>query len=384
MSSWPCYSEEEAELVKKVLLSNKVNYWTGNIGRKFEQEFAKWTQTNYAVALANGTVALEVALKALEIGPGDEVIVPPRTFFATVSAVVMTGAKPVFADIDAISQNISPKSIETRLTSNTKAVVCVHLAGWPCDMDAIKAICQPTGVRIIEDCAQAHGAKYKNQPVGGLGDIAAWSFCQDKIMTTAGEGGMVTTNDEKLYKAMWEYKDHGKSYDKVSAKALDAGFRWLHDSFGSNYRMTEIQAVVGLYQLKQVNSWVERRRMIAAAYAQVIDRYDFIDYGQPPNSSYHSHYRFYARWKHQFITRDDFVSRCVEIELPAFQGSCPEVYLEKACEAQSFGPSSRLPVARLIGEESVMLLTHPSLTDDEVKSLSSRLDSVLAEIESNS
>ncbi|WP_417462394.1 DegT/DnrJ/EryC1/StrS family aminotransferase [Kordiimonas sp.] len=383
-SSWPCFSDSEAQIVADVLKSNRVNYWTGTFGKEFESKFAAWVQTGYAIAISNGTVALELALRALEIGPGDEVIVPPRTFFATVSAVVMVGATPVFVDIDSVSHNICPKSVAAHITEKTKAVICVHLAGWPCDMDAIKSVCQPANVKIVEDCAQAHGARYKGQPVGGLGDIAAWSFCQDKIITTAGEGGMVTTNDEKLYKAMWEYKDHGKSYDVVHATAPRPGFRWLHESFGSNYRLTEMQAAVGIYQLARVDAWVERRRLIAAAYGRVIDDYAFVDYGRPPSSSYHAHYRFYARWEHPSVTRDEFVARCVEAGLPAFQGSCPEVYREKACEDRSFGPPERLPVARRVGEQSVMLLTHPSLTDDEVADLCSKLEMVLVAIESKS
>jgi dTDP-4-amino-4,6-dideoxygalactose transaminase len=195
-SPWPCFSEEEVSAVATVLRSNRVNYWTGNECREFEKEFAAWCGTEYAIALANGTLALDLALRGLNIGPGDEVIVTPRTFIASVSCVVNAGATPVFADVDLESGNLCADTIQTALTPRTKAVICVHLAGWPCDMDPIMALAAQHGFKVIEDCAQAHGARYKGRSVGSIGHIGAWSFCQDKIMTTGGEGGMVTVNDE--------------------------------------------------------------------------------------------------------------------------------------------------------------------------------------------
>ncbi|CAN8142764.1 hypothetical protein THIOSC15_750023 [uncultured Thiomicrorhabdus sp.] len=251
-SPWPSFTQEEADAVSAVLLSNKVNYWTGQEGREFEKEFATWCDAKYAVALANGTLALDVAFKALGIGVGDEVIVTSRTFLASVSSIVNARAKPVFADIDRNSQNITPESIQAVLTDKTKAIVCVHLAGWPCEMDEIMVLADEYGLFVIEDCAQAHGAKYKGKAVGSIGHIGCWSFCQDKIMSTGGEGGMVTTNNEALWKKMWAYKDHGKSWDAVYNTEHPPGFRWLHESFGTNWRMTEMQAVLGRIQLKRM------------------------------------------------------------------------------------------------------------------------------------
>jgi dTDP-4-amino-4,6-dideoxygalactose transaminase len=258
-SGWPSFTQEEADAIQKVLLSNKVNYWTGNECREFEREFAAWCGVGYAVALANGTVALDLALKCLGIGDGDEVVVTSRTFLASVSAIVNSGAKPVFADVDAESQNISPTTIAPQINAKTKAIVCVHLAGWPCDMDGIMALASKHDLFVIEDCAQAHGAKYKGMPVGSLGHVAAWSFCQDKIMTTGGEGGMVTTNDHDLWSKMWAYKDHGKSWDAVYEREHPLGFRWLHESFGTNWRLTEMQAVLGRIQLKRMSAWHVQR-----------------------------------------------------------------------------------------------------------------------------
>ena len=247
---WPSYSQEEADAISRVLLSGKVNYWTGTECRSFEKEFAAFAGTKHAVAVANGTLALDLALQGLGIGShyggnaNDEVIVTSRSFIASVSTIVNAGARPVFADVNVDSQNIDAATVRAVTTANTRAVICVHLAGWPCDMDAIRSAVGQD-VKLIEDCAQAHGALYKGQPVGGIGDIGAWSFCQDKIMTTGGEGGMVTCNDEALWRKMWSFKDHGKSYEAVYERDHAPGFRWLHDDFGTNCRMTEIQAVIG-------------------------------------------------------------------------------------------------------------------------------------------
>ncbi|HCE2681111.1 TPA: DegT/DnrJ/EryC1/StrS aminotransferase family protein, partial [Vibrio parahaemolyticus] len=254
-SPWPSFTQEEADAVSRVLLSNKVNYWTGSECREFEKEFATWVGCDHAVALSNGTLALDVALQALAIGEGDEVITTPRTFLASASSIVTAGANPVFADVDLNSQAITAESIESVLTPKTKAVIVVHLAGMPAEMDAIMALSEKHGFYVIEDCAQAHGAKYKGRSVGTIGHIGAWSFCQDKIMTTGGEGGMVTTNDKELWSKMWSYKDHGKNYDAIYNRQHPPGFRWLHESFGTNWRMTELQAVLGRIQLTRMSSW---------------------------------------------------------------------------------------------------------------------------------
>ncbi|WP_278389154.1 DegT/DnrJ/EryC1/StrS family aminotransferase, partial [Idiomarina abyssalis] len=182
-SPWPSFTAEEAKAVQDVVLSNRVNYWTGTECREFEKEFAAWADASYAVALGNGTLALDVALKALGVSAGDEVIVTPRTFIASISTVVNAGATPVFADIDRDSQNIEAHTIAPVITSRTKAIIVVHLAGRPAEMDAIMDLAGKHGLYVIEDCAQAHGARYKGCSVGSIGHIGAWSFCQDKIMT---------------------------------------------------------------------------------------------------------------------------------------------------------------------------------------------------------
>lgn len=369
-SPWPSFSHEEADAVRDVILSNKVNYWTGQETRTFEKEFAAWSETEYAVALANGTVALDVAFKALGIGSGDEVIVTSRTFLASVSSIVNTGAVPVFADIDLDSQNITVETIRAVLTPRTRAIVCVHLAGWPCDMDPIMDLAAENGLKVIEDCAQAHGAFYKGRRVGSIGHIGAWSFCQDKIMTT-GEGGMVTTNDRELWSSMWSYKDHGKSWEAVYERQHAPGFRWLHESFGTNWRMLEVQAVIGRIQLRRMADWAARRSANAMRIWDAAGQVAGLRVPQIPAHITHAAYKCYVFVEPSSLkdgwNRDRILEMLVARGVPAFSGSCSEVYLEKAFDNTGWRPTIRLPNAVELGETSLMFLVHPTLTDKEIE-----------------
>lgn len=407
-SPWPCFTKEDVEAIQRVLLSNKVNYWTGSECREFEKEFAAWCGANYAVALSNGTLALDVALKALNIGPGDEVIVTPRTFIASVSCVVNAGAAPVFADVDINTGNITADSIAKVLTKKTKAVICVHLAGWPCDMDQIMALAKEHHLKVIEDCAQAHGAKYKGRSVGSIGDIGAWSFCQDKIMTTGGEGGMVTTNDEQLWRNMWSFKDHGKSYEAVYERQHPPGFRWLHEGFGTNWRMLEIQAVLGRIQLKKMPFWNKQRHNNALKIAEAIYPFsgangpvrlpNYLCDGCPKQSlsnkreicslgCSHGQYKFYVYVRPDNLasgwTRDRIIKTITDLNVPCFQGSCSEVYLEKAFDGTGWRPKERLSVAKELGENSLMFLVHPTLTSAEINKTCEVISIVLSDAGAN-
>jgi len=450
-SPWPSFTPEEADAVQRVLLSGKVNYWTGTECREFEKEFAAWAGTAHAVALANGTLALDVALKALGIGPGDEVVVTPRTFLASVSCVVNAGATPVFADVDPDSGNLTAGTIAAVLTPRTRAVIVVHLAGWPADMDPIMALAARHGLKVIEDCAQAHGARYRGRSVGSIGHVGAWSFCQDKIMTTGGEGGMVTTNDEALWRAMWAYKDHGKSWAAVYERQHPPGFRWLHEGFGTNWRMLELQAVIGRIQLGRMADWTARRTAHAAALRAALApfagpggvvrvpwpdpslrggaadaaiqsgasltaatgsprfaRDDGVlarsaypvgtgaDPSQPSwrgaagdaaiqndgEATRHAGYKFYAYVRPENLapgwSRDRIVTEIEALGVPCYQGSCSEVYLEKAFDGTPWRPAGRLPVARALGETSLMLLIHPTLTTAEIGRTCAAMAQVLA------
>ncbi|MBD3727267.1 MAG: DegT/DnrJ/EryC1/StrS aminotransferase family protein [Moraxella osloensis] len=390
-SPWPSFTQEEADAVSQVLLSNKVNYWTGTECREFEKEFAAWAGTDYAVALANGTLALDVALQAMGIGEGDEVIITPRSFIASVSTVVNAGAIPVFADVDNNTGNISATTIAPKITDKTKAIICVHLAGWPCDMDAIMALAKQHNLWVIEDCAQAHGANYKGQPVGSIGHVGAWSFCQDKIMTTGGEGGMVTTNDKALWQKMWEYKDHGKNYDSIYHKQHPPGFRWLHDSFGTNWRMMEMQAVIGRIQLKKMAEWTKIRtqnaKILREALTQFAGGQQFlrlpdIEFHQVMGGdSVHAYYKYYVYVRPENlpenINRDSILNALNEKKIPCFSGSCSEIYLEKAFDNHPSRPNERLTVAKELGETSLMFLIHPTLTTNEMQTIATITVNVL-------
>ncbi len=373
LSPWPHFSKEEADTVHDVITSNNVNYWTGQLGRKFETDFARWTGVPHAIALANGTLALDLALKGLGIGAGDEVIVTPRTFIASVSSVVTAGAVPVFADVDLDTGNISPRTISAVLSDKTKAVIPVHLGGWPCNMDGIVALSKQHGFAVIEDCAQAHGAKVGDRMVGSIGHVGAWSFCQDKIMTTGGEGGMVTTSDESVWNRMWSFKDHGKSWDAVYNRHHRPGFRWLHESFGTNWRMLEMQAAIGRIQIKKMDHWTSLRTHNAQALQNVLRSFPEAVRAPIPGDGYtHAYYRQYGYIISKGLkpgwTRDRIIEDIVAQGYPAFQGSCSEVYLEKAFDGTGWRPETRLPVAKELGETSIMLLTHPTITDEQLES----------------
>ena len=366
-SPWPSFTKEEADKAHEIIISNRVNYWTGSECREFEKEFATWSDSKYAIALGNGTLALDVAFKSLNVAKGDEVIVTSRSFIASISSIVNAGATPVFADVDLSSQNITPGNIRSVITNKTKAIVCVHLAGWPCDMNEIMAIAKEYGLYVIEDCAQAHGAKYKGKPVGSIGHIGCWSFCQDKIMTTGGEGGMVATNDESLWRKMWAYKDHGKSYEAVYEREHPDGYRWLHESFGTNWRMTEIQAAIGRIQLKRMPLWHKKRLSNACNIWNVARQCEILRVPVIPDFIKHAAYKCYVFVKGGALLRDEMIKEINKKGVPCFSGSCSEVYLEKAFDNTGFRPKERLSAAKELGETSLAFLVHPTLTESEIK-----------------
>jgi hypothetical protein len=380
-SPWPSFTAEEGEAVKNVLLSNKVNYWTGTEGREFEKEFAAYCGVNHAIALANGTLALELALYALGIGPGDEVITTSRTFIASASCIVMRGATPIIADVDADSQNLTAATIRPLITPRTKAIIAVHLAGWPCDMEPILKLAREHGLKVIEDCAQCHGAKYRGRPVGSLGDVGAFSFCQDKIMTTGGEGGMLTTNDSALWEKAWAFKDHGKSFDTVYNRQHPPGFRWLHESFGTNWRLTEMQSTIGRIQLRRLDDWVATRRRHAAMLNEAFADLPALRLTLPSEEVFHSYYKYYVFVRPERLrtgwNRDRIMSAVTAEGVPCFSGSCSEIYLEKAFILRGYGPDNRLPMAKKLGEESLMFLVHPTLNRTDMEEIVRAVKKVL-------
>ncbi len=348
-----------------------MNQWTGNEVRQFEEEFAAYVGCRHAVALANGTVALELALLALGIEPGDEVVTTSRTFIASAGAIVLRGAVPVFADVDPVSQNITAETIARVLTPRTRAIIAVHLAGWPCDMDPILELARERGLKVIEDCAQAHGAAYKGRKVGRLGDAAAFSFCQDKIMTTGGEGGMLTTNDPQVWQKAWSFKDHGKSWEAVFERSHPPGFRWLHESFGTNWRMTEMQAAIGRAQLRKLDRWLAARRRNAAMLAGGLQELPALRLTRPPAEIGHAFYKFYVFLQPERLRpgwdRDAVMQALAGEGIPSFSGSCSEIYLEQAFRRAGLTPAAPLPTARQLGATSLMFLVHPTLGEREME-----------------
>jgi dTDP-4-amino-4,6-dideoxygalactose transaminase len=378
---WPWFDAEQVAAASRVLESGRINYWTGDEGRKFEQEWAAHTGTDHALALANGTVSLEMIVRTLGIGPGDDVIVTPRTFIASVACVVGAGARPIFADVDRDSQNITAETIAAVLTPNTKAVIPVHLAGWPCDMPAIMELADRHGFAVIEDAAQAHGAEVDGLPVGSYGTATSYSFCQDKIITTGGEGGAVTTNDDDLWDQMWAFRDHGKSHREVFRDDHAPGFRWVHNSFGTNARMTEMQSAIGRIQIQRLPEWTRIRTRNAEILNDACRATPGLRVTEPGDGIVHAYYKHYVFVEPGQLRpgwdRDRIMLAIAAEGIPAYTGSCPEVYRERAFDKR-FRPEARLPVARELGETSLMFMVHPTLEAADMEDAAEAIRKVMA------
>lgn len=381
LAPWPHFDSEQIEAVSCVLSSGKVNAWTGEDTKAFEQEYARWCNCNHSIAMANGSLALSAAYLAIGIGPGDELITTPRTFIATASSAVLLGAKPVFADVDPDSGAITAATIAPLITPRTKAIAVVHLGGWPADMEAICDLARVHGIAVIEDCAQAHGARINGQSVGSFGDVAAWSFCQDKILTTAGEGGMVSTSSSELWDAMWAFKDHGKTQQAVFGREHPPGFRWRHDRFGSNFRLTEMQSAIGRIQLRRLPEWTAIRTRNALMLAEALGDLPAVRVPLPPKHFTHAWYKFYSYVRPDELAndwnRDRILSKIAELGYPSFSGSCSEIYLEKCFQNVGLAPADRLLVARELGETSLMFLVHPTITLNQMAGYAEAVRSVL-------
>jgi len=362
---WPTYSSEEIKKVGDILLSGKVNYWTGKYCVKFEKNFAKFFQKKYGISLSSGSVALDIAIKSLHLKKDDEVLVTPRSYIASASCVISQNLKPIFVDIDINSQNLSIEEIKKKITNKTKAIIIVHLAGFPCEMDELIKICKIKNIKIIEDCSQAHGAMYKSKFVGSFGDISIWSFCNDKIMSTCGEGGMVLTSSSLYYKRMWALKDCGKNVLKFKKKIFTPKFRLVHDSIGSNYRMSEIQAAVGLSQLKKLKYWVKKRNIFCKRISNILKEFNFIKLQIVPAHILHAYYRYYfyldIKKLNSKFSRSKIIYALKNKGILCNVGSCPEIYLEKGFK--KFRPKNRLENARHLGLTSIALVINHKFTN---------------------
>jgi len=377
------YTSKQIKKVSIVLKMNKTNYWTGNECKKFEKEFSNYHGNKYSVAVSNGSVALEIALKALNLKKTDKVIVTPRSFIISASCVLNLGLKPIFADVDD-NGNLSIEGIKLAYNKNVKAIILVHLNGLSCDMDPILNFAKKNKIYLIEDCSQAHGAVYKNKKVGSFGDISTWSFCQDKIISTGGEGGMISTNNKKLWLKCWSLKDHGKNYQSVFHKKHKTGFRWLHDDLGSNYRMTEMQAAIGREQLKLLDQQIKKRNFIAKLYLNelkdfyqkynILKKPDFKcetcplkDSEKKCNKCVHSFYRLNLFINKKKINLTKLIEKINNNNIKCNIGSCPEIYREKIFKKLKIYPKKRLQNAKLLGEISIMFPINPYKKIKKVK-----------------
>ncbi|MCX6360326.1 MAG: DegT/DnrJ/EryC1/StrS family aminotransferase [Armatimonadetes bacterium] len=379
LPGWPQYDQDQIDAVTRVLQSGKVNYWTGDESRLFESEFAARCGCAFGIALSNGTVALQLALMALDLEPGSEVIVTPRSFVASAAVVLMAGCRAVFADVDRDTGNFDPSAVEAAVTSRTRAIIAVHLAGWPCDMGRLMDIADRHGLQIIEDCAQAHGADVDGRPVGSFGRVATWSFCQDKIISTCGEGGMITTNDRGVWERCWQYKDHGKNIRLAEGKPVSQPhFQYVHDTLGSNCRMTEVQAAVGRVQLRRLDEWVARRRHNARILREELGDVSGLRAPIPTAGVHPSYYKYYA-YTGPGVDRDRVAARMMERGIRCSAGSCSEIYLEKPFRDAGMAPAAPLPVAHELGETSLMLQVHPTLNDGHMCSIAQALREAVAE-----
>ena len=378
---WPQYEPDEIEAAVSVLRSGLVNAWTGSDCADFEAAFARKFDVSHGLTLANGSLALEAALIACGIGEGDDVLVTPRSFMASVSCVMLRQARPVFADVDRDSQNLTAETLEAARTPRTRAAIVVHLAGWPCDMPAIMTWANEHGIKIIEDGSQAHGASIGGQSVGSFGHASAFSFCQDKIMSTGGDGGMMVTNDEAMWKRAWSAREHGKSWDTVHRDDHPPGFRWVVESLGSNWRMTGPQAAIGLRQLEKLDNWCLKRKQHTELLRRRLDGLSVVRFPWPGDDIDHACYRAYCFVETDHLadgwSRDRIMHEINQAGWPCQVGGCPEIYREKLITDAGLAPAERLPVAQELGETGLAFLVHHTIDDQTMQMAVDAIGTVL-------
>tara|TARA_B100000886_G_scaffold169383_1_gene115985 strand:- start:12420 stop:13589 length:1170 start_codon:yes stop_codon:yes gene_type:complete len=368
---WPQYSQEEIKKVNDILISGNVNYWTGEEGKNFEKEFSNFCLSKYAITLANGSLALSAAYLALGVKNDAELITTPRTFIATSSSAYLLKARPIFADVDINSGCITAEFIEPLITKYTKAICVVHIGGWPCDMESICELAKKYGIYVIEDCSQAHGAQINGKSVGSFGDVSVWSFCQDKIISTGGEGGMLTTNSKDIYEKVWSFRDHGKTKNLMEFKNKSNEFRFIHENFGSNFRLTEIQSAIGRIQLSNISKTNKIRTNNAEILLETLCPIKCLRIPLPEKNFKHGWYKFYCYLNFDYLkenwNREKIISEINKDGYPAFSGGCSEIYLEKCFLNNNIRPNKRLKNAKLLGETSLMFLVHNTITKSIMK-----------------
>ena len=351
MYKYPVYQPSLTGNEKKYVNECLDSTWISSKGRfiaQFENAFAQFINTKHACAVSNGTMALHLALLALGVGAGDEVIVPTLTYIASVNAIAYTGALPVFADSLFDTWQMDPKDVEKKITPRTKAILAVHLYGHPCDMDALKSLCDQHGLFLIEDCAEAIGSLYKQQHVGTFGDIAAFSFFGNKTITT-GEGGMVVTNDETLHHRAVHFKGQGLAQHR----------QYWHDVIGYNYRMTNICAAIGLAQLEQVQTFIDRKIAIANLYRDGLKDSGILFHGQHPDV-------FHTYWMCSILVQQPATREPLREHLAAQGIETRPLFYPVHTMPMYSSKYQRHPVAEHLGWRGINLPSYPCLTDDDV------------------
>ncbi|MCL2024312.1 MAG: DegT/DnrJ/EryC1/StrS family aminotransferase [Coriobacteriia bacterium] len=386
------YFKRALERIAAVLSSGRINYHTGGQGKTFEAAFATWLGEDapydmaplYALAVVNGTVALEIALRAHGIGSGDEVIIPSRTFIATAGAVVAVGATPVIADIDLSTNCVTAKTCAQVLTARTRAIIPVHLGGFPAPVAKIQALAAQNGAIVIEDCAQALGARSGGAHVGTTSAAGCFSFCQDKILPL-GEGGMIVFTDEAAYHRAWAYRDHGRSYEKAhdaTVGAASSEFTWLNDSFGTNARMTEFQSALGLAAFDELEGWLAQR---AANAAVLVDAMAELPGIEPvvvnAKEDTYAYYRLYARLNLELLadgwTRNRVIDALNAEGVPVQYGSCALIGREEAFANAGIAVTAELPGAQAVHEATLAFFVHPTATEADMADVATALYKVL-------
>lgn len=356
--SSPTIGQKETEYVMDCLTST----WISSVGAyidRFEEAFAKVAGTKHAVSCSNGTVALHLALLALGVKPGDEVLVPTLTFIACANSVTYCGAKPVLVDVDPEIWSIDPRQIEALITPKTRGIIAVHLRGHPADMDAIMAIARRHGLFVIEDAAQAHGAQVNGKPVGSIGDVGTFSFFGNKIITT-GEGGMVTTNDDKMAATMRLLKNQGMTKER----------RYWHPVVGYNYRLTNVQAAIGLAQVERLPDLLARHRQVSAWYREELQ-------GVPITWQAERSWAKHVWWQFVVALNDDFpLERDVTLQRLQEAGIDARRIYYPTHDLPPYEPDARgrkFPVADRLAARGICLPTWAGLSHDDVKRVSRAL-----------
>ncbi len=357
---WPVLGDKDVESVAEVLRSGKLTQLTGEAVATFEEAFAAWHGIRHCVTTSNGTTAIHAALTALDVGPGDEVIVPAHTFIASATPVLHAGATPVFADIDERTYCISPESVAEQITERTKAIVAVHLNGHPADMDALGALAGPHGIAVIEDAAQAHGAIYRGRKVGTIGRVACFSFWEDKIITTGGEGGCVITNDDALAERMRRIRHHGEGPHEGERA-------YYHLELGYNYRMTSMQAATGLVQLGQLDEYLEARRRNAAYLSERLGELDVIEPPFVAEGAVHSYYKYICRLRLETgIDIGEFVQAVAAEGIPISRRYPTPLPQQPVFQGAA---AANCPNAERAAGELFTLLVHPTVESGDLDDL---------------